>query len=224
MNSIKKNRKLIITISLIIVIFFIIPIIIYVFYLIGSNPNLNKDRSVIIDNQSEYNKDIDPNIFKQISSSTYGIAILNDSSNAKNYHAKIRKDSFIKEDFLMSFILDIESINVSFKASQATNIYGNLLSDAAIECVSDDKKIYSKDCNDLSFNRISKEQSTKLNIIYDLPLYGLNFFIDPGGENKDGTMILNIKYGEEKNKQEALDMIKYYGFNPNDYEIKYIKL
>lgn len=224
MNSTKKNRRLIITISLIIVIFFIIPIIIYVFYLIGNNSNFNKDRSVTIDNQSEYSKGIDQNIFNQISSSTYGIAILNDTNPVKNYHAIIRKDSFVKEKFLISFILDIESINVSLKASQSTNIYGNSLSDAAIECVSDNKKIYSKDCTDLSFNRISKERSTKLDIIYDLPLYGVNFFINPGGANKDGTMILDIKYSEEKNKQEALDMIKYYKFNPNDYEINYIKL
>lgn len=212
-----NKKKNIITLS-IVFIFIIIPIT--VFTLQKLTPS-KIENTVIIDNISSYNNNIDSSVFSNITKSLYQSLNYNVKNLESIYHGVIRDGSFNKDGNTISFIIDISSIKMSWSVGQTLNSDGSPSSDAYIGCISKDEAIYPiTTCIDQNSGFMTEEENALLNITKILPLSGPSYKVTY--EISDNKCVLTIKYYTSNGKTDALSAIQKLGYDPSNYTINYI--
>lgn len=214
----RENKKLVQIIAIVLVLFVVVPITTTLLLKYGQSSN-----TIIIDNKSSYDKDIDSDVFTNIANSAYSATSHSIKNAEKTYHGTIRKDTFknIANDNV-SFILDIPSVKISWSVSQALDNTGSPLSDASIKCVTKEQAIYTLlgNCVDQSSGGKTSEQIEFLKIVQILPLSGPSYNVTYSISTNSSYLV--VTYYTDTGKQDALDAIKSLGYNPDNYAINYI--
>lgn len=212
-----------ILIAAIALLFLIVPIFL-LFFQKDSVPT-GGSKVVIIDNKSNYSSGVDDSVFIATSSAAYSAVSLNIPSDKLEdfYHGIIRSRTFEKDEYTVSFILDIPSLKMSWVVSQAIDSERKALSDAYIECIDEERAIYpiTSPCIDAD-NDIEGTIDDGFPIGKDLPIKGPEYVIDYiHTEGTDNSYTIVITYYAESGKQQALDALISLGYDPSNYTIVY---
>lgn len=219
------NKRFILIIVLLSLLFLIIPIGAFIVSKINSSSITSVNKTIIIDNKDLYSSGINPLIFSNISTSAYTATYLNIKDIKSFYHGIIRNGTFkYTANKNISFILDIPTIKISWVVGQAINNIGVPISDTSITCVTSSQAIYPllNNCIDQSSGGLTSKQIEFLKIAKILPLSGPTYKVTFTDSPDKSSYILVITYYTSAGKQDALTAIQSLGYNPNNYEITYI--
>lgn len=207
-----------------VLILLLIGFILLIIFMIFNNYQKSIDSTIIIDNKNKYNKNLDPQVFKDISYSAYSTTKLNFDKVEKYYHGTIRDDTFEYTKYGISFILDIPKLEISWSIKVGIDNQKRPISDVFVGCVDSSQMIYktSKECIDKSSGGFNSEQLKLLKITNFLPLSGFSYRINTKQSNNNIGLKLIITYYSTTGKNDALNAIIYKGFDPANYEIEYI--
>lgn len=191
------------------VVLFLGLIALLVFYFL--NPKLPStqysDKTVIIDNYSEYTRYISSDSFGYLGNYLYDFIR---DPNQEVYHATIVDGSYSysPDSWFSKFTVNLKESDISWKISLQTLRNGEINGDISITCASGDV------CLSLS-DKVATDTLQTL-----LPISTDDYIIAYQTNNRD---VLSIVYYDQAGtgKTKALEKIKSLGFNPEDYTIEY---
>lgn len=167
------------------------------------------DKTVVIDNYTDYTSHISPDSFGYLGNYLYTF-IKNPSEGV--YHATIVNDSYrySPDSWFSTFTVNLVNSDVSWKISMQTIKDGEINGDISVTCDTG-----GSNCLSLS-NKVNS--TTKLQDL--LPLNSDDYIIT---YQKDKYNALSVVYYDQAGtgKAKAIEKIKSLGFNPDDYTIEY---
>lgn len=203
------NRKALLLFTIPAVVFIVISIALVVYFLSIPKipPNQAKDKTVIIENFSDYTAHISPNSFGDLGNDLYRY-IQNPSKSV--YYASIVDGSYnySAESWFSTFIVKLKDSNTSWDITIQTTRKGDINGDTVITCRT------SEACVSL------EDMFAKPTLQSYLPLNTDDYIIAYQKDNQD---ILSVVYYDKAGtgKEKALEKIRALGFEPEDYTIKY---
>jgi len=224
LNQLTERQKLILIIIGGLLVLVSIVIILFFITKSSSNPDSPTTNTIIIDNRTTFRNQVSEEVFSYIGATAYGVTITNTNDKKDVYHGVIRDDTFLLSNNgnIVSFILDIPEIQLSWSIRQAILEDGSPFSDTSVECITEDKAIYpvTSTCIDINSGGRSGEQQKQASIASILPLDGPTYrVVLQTSTTKEDSYALFITYYGDAGKQDALEAIRSLGFEPNDYEI-----
>lgn len=201
--------KRLIVISAIVVAIAFIATIIY-FLVVPKVPSTqNSDKTVIIDNYTDYTKHISSDSFGSLGNYLYEFI---QKPNKGVYHATITDGSYnySPNSWFSDFIVKLEDSDVSWKVSMQTIKNGDINGDISVTCNSGGDACLATSG--------TMNPSTALQDL--LPITTPDYIIAIQKNNYDALSV--IYYDQEgTGKTKALEKIKSLGFKPEDYSIQY---
>jgi len=223
-----RKKILIICGSLLAVVFIVVPLVLF-FRDVNKQPTLTglEDKTIIIDNQSTYNRGLDAAVFSSITRSAYQATIWNIENPEKIYHGVVRENTFKRTKTAISFILDIPTLKISWSIVQMIDQEGGPVTDSLVACITSEKSIYPVldgciDKNNITPNK-DNPQTSFFEVLKLLPLAGESYRITyTASPTKIGNYALEVTYYEVIGQKDALGALRSLGFDPSNYEIVYI--
>ncbi len=224
--SLSRNKRIIITILGVVLVFVVIPLVIYSVASRSQSSGAPTTDTIIIDNQGSFSSGIDPQVFVGLARAAYVVTTHNIKNPASSYHGVIRGSTFKNAALSsVSFVLDIPSLKISWSMSQALDEDGAPQSDAAAACVTKDQAIYPllASCIDQNSGGLTPAQSGLLDISKILPLTGPTYSAVLG-DTSDPTkpVPIIVTYYGNTGQQDAIDAIRSLGYDPDDYAFSFI--
>lgn len=175
---------------------------------INTGPSTQRaDKTVIIDNYSEYTEHISADSFGSLGNYLY--RFIKDPTQSV-YHAEISAGSYTyaSDSWFSEFVVKLTDSDTSWKVSLQTLKDGAINGDIAVTCL-------TGECSSLS-----DELNAKPTLQAYLPLSTYDYII--AGKTGDLKGLSIVYYDQEgTGKTKALEKIRSLGFNPEDYTIEY---
>ncbi len=204
-----KQFKRVVTI--LIVVFTVLIIVAIVYALIPKKPSTQaSDKTVIIQNYSQYTEHISPDSFGYLGNYLY--KFIKEPSKGI-YEANIVANSYTytSNSQFSNFIVKLEGNDIAWKISMQTLNSGEINGDVGIFCHSG---------GDACLSVSSGTRNAKSTLQSKLPITTNDFIISNQLRAKDKISV--VYYDQEgTGKTKALDKIKELGFKPEDYTIEY---
>ncbi len=203
------NRKALLILIVTAAIFIIISVVLVIYFasIPKIPPTQTADKTVIIDNFSDYTTYISPESFGYLGNDLY--RYIKDPTKSV-YHASIVDGSYkySPESWFSTFTVKLKDGDTSWNVSMQTTRKGEINGDTVITCRTSDACISLED------------MFVKPTLQAYLPLSTDDYIIAYQKDNQD---ILSVVYYDKAGlgKEKALEKIWSLGFKPEDYTIKY---
>lgn len=225
-----QRNKIIIVSVIAGLVFVVLPLIFFLSSLSNSHttPGVEgKKNTVVIDNASSYTQELSEDSFNRIGDAVYTRVGWSVDKPESLYHGVVRNGSFASSNATVVFIVDIDSIKLSFQVLQTVNQSLEAQGDTSVTCVDESDMIYpSATCVDSISAQVDKSvsesQKKVLSFAKNLPLTSITYRITYGNSpTNKSTYALFVDMYESTGKQDALSAIQSFGYNPADFEIIY---
>lgn len=203
------RAKRIFTVSIIAFIVILIASVVYFLFAPKTPSTQNSDKTVIIDNYSEYTSHISADSFGYLGNYLYGF--INEPSQGV-YHATIVDGSYTydSDSWFSTFTVKLVDNDISWNVSIQTLKNGEINGDIKVTCASGGAACLS----------MSSKINSTTHLQDLLPLTTDDYIISYQKDNYDGLSIVYYDH-EDIGKTKALEKIKSLGFKPEDYTIQY---